>query len=146
MKGHEIFRGAAGVCESPEVLVCKLVDGTVTYIHRRLWPALVKLASRFRKEQLAKVWNEHTPDRRALVPTDALSRVGTQRGHEARRAAIDRGGGTDPVAVAHTGREAKEGWSVNRMPANKAIRQTTLRVAAHANDRRQDSATDLGGE
>ena len=49
------------VCESPEVLVCKLVDGKVTYIHRRLWPALVKLASRFRSDQLAKVWSEHTP-------------------------------------------------------------------------------------
>lgn len=32
----------------------------VTYVHRRLWPALVKLASRFPKEQLAKVWDEHT--------------------------------------------------------------------------------------
>ena len=60
-KGHEIFRVAEAVCESPDVLVCKLVDGKVTYVHRRLWPALVRLASRFRKEQLAKVWNEHTP-------------------------------------------------------------------------------------
>ena len=59
-KGHEIFRVAEAICGSPEVLVCKLVDGKVTYIHRRLWPALVKLASRFRKKQLAKVWNEHT--------------------------------------------------------------------------------------
>jgi hypothetical protein len=52
---------AEAVCESPEVLVCKLVDGKVTYIHQRLWPALVKLASRFRRGQLARVWNEHTP-------------------------------------------------------------------------------------
>jgi hypothetical protein len=59
-KGHEIFRVAEAICESPEVLVCKLVEGKITYIHRRLWPALVKLASRFRKDQLAKVWNEHT--------------------------------------------------------------------------------------
>src|SRR5437660_3863465 len=59
-KGREIFRAAEAICGSPEVLVCKLVDGKVTYIHRRLWPALVKLASRFRKKQLAKVWNEHT--------------------------------------------------------------------------------------
>ncbi len=59
-KGREIFRVAEAICESPVVLVCKLVDGKVTYIHRRLWPALVKLASRFRKAQLAKVWNEHT--------------------------------------------------------------------------------------
>src|SRR5207344_890648 len=60
-KGHEIFRVADAVSESDEVLVCKLVDGKVTYVHRRLWPALVKLASRFRKNQLVKVWNEHTP-------------------------------------------------------------------------------------
>jgi hypothetical protein len=46
--------------DSADVLVCKLVAGRVTYVHRRLWPALVKLAARFRKEQLAKIWNEHT--------------------------------------------------------------------------------------
>jgi hypothetical protein len=59
-KGREIFRVVEAICESPDVLVCKFVDGKITYIHRRLWPALVRLASRFRKEQLAKVWNEHT--------------------------------------------------------------------------------------
>ena len=60
-KGHEIFCVTEAVCESPDVLVCKLVDGKVTFVHRRLWPAIVKLSSRFRKDQLAKVWNEHTP-------------------------------------------------------------------------------------
>jgi len=59
-KGHEIFHVAEAICESPEVLVCKLVEGKVTYVHRRLWPALVKLAPRFRREQLARVWNVHT--------------------------------------------------------------------------------------
>jgi hypothetical protein len=59
-KGHEIFRVAEAIRESPDILICKLVEGKVTYIHRRLWPALVKLAPRFRKEQLARVWNEHT--------------------------------------------------------------------------------------
>jgi hypothetical protein len=60
-KGQEIFRAASAICESPDVLVCKMVEGKVTYVHRRLWPALVKLAKRFRKDQLAKVWEEHTP-------------------------------------------------------------------------------------
>jgi hypothetical protein len=59
-KGKDIFRAAEAVCESPDVLVCKLVEGKVTYVHRRLWPALVKLASRFPKARLAKVWSEHT--------------------------------------------------------------------------------------
>jgi len=59
-KGHEIFRVAEAVSDSDDVLVCKLVDGKITYVHRRLWPALVKLAARFPKPRLAKVWNEHT--------------------------------------------------------------------------------------
>ncbi len=59
-KGRIIFRAARAVCESPDVLVCKLIDDKVTYVHRRLWPALVKLAPRFAKERLAKVWDEHT--------------------------------------------------------------------------------------
>jgi hypothetical protein len=59
-KGRIIFQASQAVCESPDVLVCKLIDNKVTYVHRRLWPALVKLAPRFRKAQLAKVWDEHT--------------------------------------------------------------------------------------
>ena len=80
-KGREIFRAAEAVCASSDVLVCKLVDGKISYVHRRLWPALVKLASRFRKDQLARVWDEHTStgahrSRRqafpAWVPADVL--------------------------------------------------------------------------
>lgn len=59
-KGRIIFQATQAICESPEFLVCKLIGGKITYVHRRLWPALVKLAPRFRKEQLAKVWDEHT--------------------------------------------------------------------------------------
>jgi hypothetical protein len=59
-KAHEIFRVAEALCDSSEVLVCKLVDGKVSFVHRRLWPALVKLAIRLGKPRLARVWNEHT--------------------------------------------------------------------------------------
>jgi hypothetical protein len=59
-KGKEIFRLAEAVSENPDVLVCTLVDDKVTYVHRRLWPALVRLAARFPKARLAKTWNEHT--------------------------------------------------------------------------------------
>jgi hypothetical protein len=59
-KGHEIFRVAEAVSENPDVLVCKLIEGKVTFVHRRLWPALVRLSSRFPKAQIAKTWNEHT--------------------------------------------------------------------------------------
>jgi hypothetical protein len=59
-KGKEIFRLAEAVSDSPDILVCTLVDDKVTYVHRRLWLALVRLASRFAKTRLAKTWNEHT--------------------------------------------------------------------------------------
>ena len=59
-KGHEIFELATAVSDHPEVLVCKLVDGKITYVHRRLWPALVKLAARFDRATLAQVAEEHT--------------------------------------------------------------------------------------
>jgi precorrin-6B methylase 2 len=60
-KGREIYGAAQAVVDSADVLVCRLVDGKVTFVHRRLWPALVRLARRFRKAQLARVWDEHTP-------------------------------------------------------------------------------------
>lgn len=61
VKGKEIFHAAAAVSENPDVLVCKLIEGKITYVHRRLWPALVRVSGRFPKGQLAKVWEEHTP-------------------------------------------------------------------------------------
>jgi len=79
-KGHDIFRASEAVHDSDEVLVCKLIDGKITYVHRRLWPALVKLADRFGKSQLARVWNEHAPSgahrsRREAFPTWVPSEV-----------------------------------------------------------------------
>jgi hypothetical protein len=59
-KGHEIFRVAGAVSDSADVLVCKLVDGKVTFIHRRLWAALVKLGGAFPAGRLDKIWEEHT--------------------------------------------------------------------------------------
>mgnify|MGYP001072273514 CR=1 FL=1 len=46
---------------SPDVLACRLVDGKVTLVHRRLWPALVRLADRFAPERIAQARHEHTP-------------------------------------------------------------------------------------
>lgn len=55
-----IYAVSQAVAASPDVLVCKLVDGKVTFVHRRLWPALVKLAAGFRDGQLDRVRDEHT--------------------------------------------------------------------------------------
>ena len=46
--------------ESEEILVCRPVVGKVTYVYRRLWPALVRLADRFRADRIAGIAEVHT--------------------------------------------------------------------------------------
>jgi hypothetical protein len=60
-KANDIFLCSRAVRESADVLVCRLVDGKVSYVHRRLWPALVRLAGRFGSDQLAAIQEVHTP-------------------------------------------------------------------------------------
>jgi len=59
-KGREIFRALGVVTESSDVLVCRLVGGKLTLVHRRLWPAIVALAHRLPRARLARVSQEHT--------------------------------------------------------------------------------------
>ncbi|HEX9391155.1 MAG TPA: hypothetical protein VF928_07570 [Usitatibacteraceae bacterium] len=59
-RGREIFAVLDGVSDSADVLFCRLVDGKITLVHRRLWPALVRLAARFPPDRLAQVRQEHT--------------------------------------------------------------------------------------
>ena len=58
-KGREIFRATTAVADSDDVLACRLVDGKVTYVHRRVWPALVRLAKRLPRAGLAAIREEH---------------------------------------------------------------------------------------
>jgi hypothetical protein len=59
-QGKAMFRIFSALGEHPDVLVCRLVGGKVTYVHRRLWPALVRAAARFPPERVALARNEHT--------------------------------------------------------------------------------------
>ena len=60
-KGHDIFLCSRAVRQSPDVLVCRLVGGKVTYVHRRLWSALIRLAEEFKPAHLAAIQEVHTP-------------------------------------------------------------------------------------
>jgi hypothetical protein len=60
-KGQRIFRVLQKLGDSPDILTCRLVAGRVTFVHRRLWPALVRMADRFEPDQIAQVTQEHTP-------------------------------------------------------------------------------------
>jgi|SRR5690242_463053 len=79
-----IYNVLSAVCDSPDVLVCRLLDGKITLIHRRLWPALVRVAGRFDAAHLAWVRNEHLPSGRhvnrevafpAWVPADVSAQA-----------------------------------------------------------------------
>lgn len=60
-RGREIFALTRAVRDCPEILVCRVVDGKVTYVHRRLWPALVRVANLFPAKHLARIQEKHTP-------------------------------------------------------------------------------------
>ena len=57
---HAIFDALNLLADSPDVVRTRLVNGKVTLIHRRLWPALVRLADRLPVERLAALHEEHT--------------------------------------------------------------------------------------
>ena len=59
-RSHFIFQTVNAVLASDEVLACRAIGGKVTLVHRRLWPALVRLAQRFPAQHLAQVRDEHT--------------------------------------------------------------------------------------
>ena len=68
-RGKEIFWLTRAVRDSADVLVCRLVGRKITYVHRRLWPALVRLARNFARRDLAAVQEIHTASGRHVERT-----------------------------------------------------------------------------
>ena len=60
--GRSIFPLTRLIRDSPDVLICRVVDHKVTYVHRRVWPALVKLSSCFNKLDLGWIHEKHLPN------------------------------------------------------------------------------------
>lgn len=91
-QSHYIFSVLEAVTASKRILVCRLIDGKITLVHRRLWPALVRLAPRFASAQLAQVCQEHTASGRHVnrfvafpdwVPPDVVALAPTVDEQEA---------------------------------------------------------------
>lgn len=57
---HAIFAVLSQVERSGDLLMCRLIEGKVTLVHRRLWPALVRLEHRFPRPRLAQIHQQHT--------------------------------------------------------------------------------------
>lgn len=93
-KAHQIFQALEAVVESGDVVTCKLIDDRVTYLHRRVWPAIARLAAKIGRARLARVWSEHTPSgahrpRREpfprWVPADVLEQAAALSEEDAER-------------------------------------------------------------
>jgi hypothetical protein len=92
-KGRLIFAHTRAVRDSPEVLTCRFIDGKITYVHRRLWPALVKLSAEFDQNNLSAVREEHSPGGKHVtrvtafpewVPAEVLAKIKRLTQREAR--------------------------------------------------------------
>ena len=101
-KANDIFLCSRAIRKSADVLVCRLVGGKVTYLHRRVWPALVRLAGRFDAKRLAAIQEVHTPFGKHEVHTTAYPEWVAE---DVRRAAD---GLTEKEAVALLGLSAVE--------------------------------------
>jgi hypothetical protein len=100
---HRIFAVLQVVEESGELLVCRLIAGKVTLVHRRLWPALTRLERRFTRRQLAQIHQQHTASGKhvnrivafpAWVPESVMAASGRMSDEEAERILT-------PVLAAH---------------------------------------------
>ena len=66
-KSHEIFAASRAIRDSDDVLVCRLIKGKVTFVHRRLWPALVRAAGRLGSDRLSQVHEIHSSSGRHVT-------------------------------------------------------------------------------
>ena len=65
--GKRIFAVTRSLREAADVLVCRVVDGKISFVHARLWPALVRLGDRFPRERLARLHEVHGDDGRHRI-------------------------------------------------------------------------------
>jgi hypothetical protein len=63
-RSHDIFDAVNEARDSDDVVALRLVRGKVTLVHRRLWPALVRIADRYAASALAALHEEHLPNGR----------------------------------------------------------------------------------
>ena len=63
----EIFRLTRELRDSPDILVARLINKKITFVHKSAWPALVRLADRFSRSALARLDERHTESGRHII-------------------------------------------------------------------------------
>jgi hypothetical protein len=58
--GHSIYEVINLLAASPDVVRVRVINRKITLVHRRVWPALVRIADGIPVEWLASISEEHT--------------------------------------------------------------------------------------
>ena len=66
-RANEIYNILRAVQEHSDILVCRLINDKLTLVHRRLWPALARLAPTLDPRKTSRVTEEHTTSGRHEV-------------------------------------------------------------------------------
>ncbi|MDR3389481.1 MAG: hypothetical protein P4L92_20745 [Rudaea sp.] len=66
-RSREIFAATRAVRAAPQVLVCRIVDAKISFVHERLWPALIRAAIHFPAVHLARVREIHSESGKHVV-------------------------------------------------------------------------------
>jgi hypothetical protein len=74
IRGHEIFYVTRQMASNPDVVITKLVSKRVTYVHRKLWPAIVAVGSARENWQLSGL---SPAARELLASVDKAGRIRT---------------------------------------------------------------------
>jgi hypothetical protein len=94
-KAHAIFDALSAIDDDEAIKCFRLVDKKITFVHRRLWPALARLAQAgvLAPERVAAIKQEHMPSGEhrnftvqfpEWVPADALAAAGALSVEDAR--------------------------------------------------------------
>lgn len=59
-QGREIFAATRALRDASGILTCRIVDGHISFVHERLWPAIARLAGRFAPARIARLQEVHT--------------------------------------------------------------------------------------
>lgn len=118
-KSHAIFAVLERLAEHPEVLLCKLVAGKDTFVHRKLWPALrTELAA----TRTARLRDLSPAARRLLARVEQAGPVRLDR--------LARSGSAEAVGLLAAGRE---------LEARLLVRSEEFHTESGAHARRLES-------
>ena len=81
--GHAIFHALQALRDDEDVFLCKLLQGKQTYVHRRLWPALLRVQAE------PSVWPSLSPEARRLLTR--VRRAGAVQATGSLRLELERG-------------------------------------------------------